>query len=257
VVTRPLAPPPELERATTPEALFPLLRPRRAMVITAHPDDCEFMCGGTVAVLARAGFEVDIVVVTSGNRGTKDPHMTGQRLAATREEEQRAAARILGAREPLFLGFHDGGVLDNDELRELVTRELRRRRPELVITWDGFRPGFNHRDHRNVGRATYDAIFPAADDHLYHPEHKDEGLAPHRPVALLLGGADQPDFHVDIAPVFRRKVRAVLAHASQMGGRSETDLVQMWRARARQQAGDAPAGAPELRESFRRVILRR
>lgn len=257
MVTAPAAPPPALERATTPRALFALLRPRRAMVITAHPDDCEFMCGGTVAVLTAAGFEVDIVVVTSGNKGTKDPAMTGQRLAATREEEQRRAAQILGAREPVFFGFHDGGVQDDDELRELVTRVLRGRRPELVITWDGFRPGFNHRDHRNVGRATYDAIFPAADDHLYHPEHKDDGLAPHRPVALLLGGSDQADFHVDIAPVFRRKVRAVLAHGSQMGGRSEADLVRMWRERARQQAADAPTDAPVLRESFRRVILRR
>jgi len=238
-----------LERARTASELFAALRPKRAMVITAHPDDCEFMCGGTVAVLARSGWEVDIVVATSGNKGTKDPHMTAQRLAGTREEEQRRAAAILGAREPVFLGFHDGGLLDNDELRELVVYQLRRRRPELVITWEGFRPGFSHRDHRNIGRATY------ADDHLYHPEHKDEGLAPHRPLVLLLGGTDQPDLHVDIAGALRRKVRAVLAHASQVGGRSEADLLRMWRERAREAAG--ADGAPRHRESFRRIVLRR
>src|SRR5579863_9255563 len=104
-----------LEATTTPDELFAAIEPKRAMVITAHPDDCEFMCGGTVAVLTGGGWQVDIMVATSGNRGTKDPLMTSQRLAGMREEEQREAARILGAREPIFLGFHDGGVLDDDE----------------------------------------------------------------------------------------------------------------------------------------------
>src|ERR1700746_1496484 len=104
-----------LEAATTPAELFAAVEPKRAMVITAHPDDCEFMCGGTVAVLTASGWQVDIMGATSGNKGTKDPQMASQRLAGMREEEQRAAARILGAREPIFLGFHDGGVTDDDE----------------------------------------------------------------------------------------------------------------------------------------------
>jgi LmbE family N-acetylglucosaminyl deacetylase len=251
-----------LDAASTPEALLASVEPKRAMVITAHPDDCEFMCGGTVAVLATSGWRVDIVVVTSGNKGTKDPTMTSQRLAGMREEEQREAARRLGAHEPIFLGFHDGGVPDDDELRELITYQLRLRRPELVITWDGFRPGFNHRDHRNVGRATYDAIYPAADDHLYHPEHKDEGLEPHRPVVLLLGGGGgqqgglEPDFVVDIEPVLRKKVRGVLAHTSQMRGRTEAEMLGQWRDNAKRFRAEGRDG-PAYREVFRRVIFRR
>ncbi len=245
-----------LDQLTTAAELFDAVAPKRAMVIMAHPDDCEFMCGGTVAVLTRSGWEVDIVVATSGNKGTKDPGMTAQRLAGTREEEQRHAARILGARDPIFFGFHDGSVLDDDELRELVVYQLRRRRPELVITWDGFRPGFNHRDHRNVGRATYDAIYPAADDHLYHPEHKDEGLQPHRPRVLLLGGTNEPDLHVDIEAVLRRKVRAVLAHNSQMRGRSEAEMLRFMRERARAVAPEDVVN-PIYRESFRKVIFPR
>ncbi len=248
-----------LESARTPRELFEAVEPKRAMVITAHPDDCEFMCGGTVAVLTSMGWHVDIVVATSGNKGTKDPKMTSQRLAGIREEEQREAARRLGAAEPVFLGFHDGGVPDNDELRALLVYQMRLRRPELVITWDGFRPGFNHRDHRNVGRSTYDAIYPAADDHLYLTEHKDEGLEPHRPVILLLGGqanVGDPDFHVDIQPVIRKKVRAILAHTSQIRGRTEAEMLKTQReqAEARRQAG---VEAPLYRESFRRVLLRR
>jgi LmbE family N-acetylglucosaminyl deacetylase len=240
--------------------------PKRAMVVMAHPDDNEFLCGGTVATLARQGWEVDIVVATSGNKGTKDPAVTPQSLAGEREEEQRRAAAILGAREPIFFGFPDGALRNDDELRGLVVRQLRVRRPELAITWDGFRPGFNHRDHRRVGRATYDAIYPAADDHLYYPRQKEEGLEPHRPAVLLLAGNDAPDFHVDIEPVLRTKVRAVLAHSSQMGGRSEAELMRFWRERASEQrraaaaaGADVPAddSDPLFRESFRRVILRR
>lgn len=181
-----------LDQIADAPALFDAIEPKRAMVIMAHPDDCEFMCGGTVAVLTAGGWEVDIVVVTSGNKGTKDPAMTAQRLAGTREEEQRAAARILRAREPIFLGYHDGSVLDDDELREAVVYQMRRRRPELVITWDGFRSGFNHRDHRNVGRATYDAIYPAADDHLYHPEHKLEVSNPTVPASSSSAAPTRP-----------------------------------------------------------------
>jgi LmbE family N-acetylglucosaminyl deacetylase len=245
-----------LAEITDAAELFEAVTPKRAMVIMAHPDDCEFMCGGTVAVLTSAGWEVDIVVVTSGNKGTKDPAMTSQRLAGTREEEQRDAARILGANEPTFFGYHDGSVLDDDELRGSVVYTLRRRRPELVITWDGFRPGFNHRDHRNTGRATYDAIYPAADDHLYHPEHKLDGLQPHRPLVLLLGGTNEPDLHVDIEPVLRRKVRAVLAHTSQMRGRSEDEMLRFMRERAQAVAPENSI-APLYRESFRKVVFPR
>ena len=63
----------------------------RAMVVMAHPDDNEFACGGTVAHLAKLGWDVHIVVTTSGNKGTKDIAITAQHLAATREEEQRRA----------------------------------------------------------------------------------------------------------------------------------------------------------------------
>ena len=248
------------------EALTEDVEERRAMVLTAHPDDSEFMCGGTVALLTAAGWAVDMLIATNGNKGTKDPAVTPQHLAGVREEEQRRAAAILGAREPVFLGFPDGALRNDDELRGLVVRQLRVRRPELVVTWDGFRPGFNHRDHRRVGRATYDAIYPAADDHLYYPRHKEEELDPHRPAVLLLAGSDAPDLHVDIEPVLATKVRAVLAHSSQMGGRSPQDLMRLWRERAREQrraaAAAADAGAeedvdPPFRESFRRVILRR
>lgn len=239
--------------------LIDQLTPSSAMVIMAHPDDCEFVTGGTVALLCSRGWELDIVVATSGNKGTKDPEVTPQQLAGVREEEQRSAARILGANEPVFFGFPDGELVDDDELRGLIVRQIRIRRPELIITWDGFRPGTNHRDHRRIGRAAYDAMFPAADDHLYYPLHKEEGLMPHRPAAVLFAGSDNPDYHVDIERVLRKKLRAVFAHSSQMGSRSEKEMLRLWRERALAQFGENPDDArdPVFRESFRKQVLRR
>lgn len=238
--------------------LIDQLGPSRAMVVMAHPDDCEFVVGGTVALLASKGWEVDIVVATSGNKGTKDPEVTAQQLAGMREEEQRRAAEILGANEPVFLGFGDGELIDDDELRGLIVRQIRLRRPELVLTFDGIMPQTNHRDHRRIGIATYDAVYPAADDFLYYPEQReDDGLIPHRPAAVLFAGSQAPDYSVDIEPVLRKKVRGVLAHSSQMGGRSEDDMLEMWRARARANAAEDDGRDPVFREHFRRQILRR
>src|SRR5690606_3361918 len=171
--------------------------------------DAEFTSAGTMALLVQRGWEVDVVVTTSGNKGTKDPEVTSQYLAGVREEEQRRACEALGTNEPVFLGFPDGYFPNDDEARQLIVRQIRLHRPALVITWDGFRPGFNHRDHRHTGIITYDAIYPAADDHLFYPRHKDEDLQPHRPLAMLLAGAGTPDYHVDVAPVLDTKVRAV------------------------------------------------
>ena len=231
--------------------------PKRALVVFAHPDDAEFTSGGTIALLCSRGWDVNMVVTTSGNKGTKDPEVTSQYLAGVREDEQRAAAAICGAHEPIFFGFPDGYVPEDDEVRGLLVRQIRLHRPELVITWDGFRPGFNHRDHRNTGRATYDAIYPAADDHLYYVLDKEEGLEPFRPQAMLLAGTRDPDYFVDISPVIRTKVRAVLAHTSQIHGRTEEQTMKMWedRANAAREAGDETASP--YRESFTKVILRR
>ena len=237
--------------ATDLETLVADLEPRRALVMVAHPDDADFGCAGTMALLCKAGWAVDLLVATNGNKGTKDPRNTAQQLAAVREEEQRQAAAILGVNEPILLGFPDGGVENDGELRGLLVRELRRLRPSLAITWDGFRPGFNHRDHREIGRAAYDAIYPASDDHLFYPEHREEGLEPHRPDMLLLAGAPDPDVVIDIEPVLNLKVAAVTAHVSQVGGRSPEELLRWWRERA------GPASGPRYRESFRSVTWER
>ncbi len=142
----------------------------RALVVTAHPDDAEFLAGGTIAKLCDMRLDVTLCVATSGDKGTRDVSLRPQELAAMREAEQRAAAKVLGLHHVVFWGMPDGFLEENHELRGNVVRLIRTLRPDLVITWDGFRPGFNHTDHRVIGRAVRDALFPAAHDPHYYPE---------------------------------------------------------------------------------------
>lgn len=224
--------------------------PERALVIVAHPDDAEFLCGGAVARLADQGCEVYYLLATSGDKGTKDASLTPQELAAIREQEQRAAAAILGVRQCFFLGYPDGGLEETLELRGQFVRYIRQLRPNVVLSWDGFRNGFNHRDHRIVGRVVRDAIYPAAHDPLYHPELRELGLAPHRIDELWLFGAEEPDYHVDIEPYLDRKIDALLAHASQMRGRTRDDLLKLWKARSKEVKRRTGF---RFAESFRRI----
>jgi len=159
---------------------------------------------------------VGYVLVTSGDKGAHDPEMTSERLAAIREEEQRAAARALGVKECVFLGYPDGFVEDTAELRGRLVREIRRFRPDVAITWDPYRLGHSHRDHRVSGQAALDALYPLSRSHLYYPEHLEEGLAPHRVGEVLLAGTDRPNYHVDVSDFFDKKVKALRCHKSQL-----------------------------------------
>lgn len=225
--------------------------PRTGMVIVAHPDDAEFMCAGTVARWCAQGWTVYYVLATSGDKGTHDPALSPQELAAIREQEQREACRVLGVKEVVFLGYPDGFLRPDAEFRGEIVRLLRRYRPDVVITWDGFRAGFNHSDHRAVGVAVRDAVYPAVRDHLYYPEHGEEGLEAHQVNDLLLAGSDAPDYHVDVGPYWETKLQAVLCHRSQLGGRSPEELRRTWEERLRS------ARDGRLTESFKWVRIRR
>src|SRR5215467_11204543 len=139
----------------------------RVMVITAHPDDSEFGAGGTVARMVQEGREVTYVIATNGNKGSSDRTMTPERLAVIRAEEQRQAARTLGVARVQFLGYPDCELEDTRDLRRDVTREIRRWRPDLVITMNPHRTynlGGSHRDHRTVAGVTLDFVYPLARD---------------------------------------------------------------------------------------------
>jgi len=192
----------------------------RVMVVGAHPDDPEFLAGGTVARLAKEGQEITYVIVTNGNKGSSDRDMTSEQLRPIRAEEQRRAARVLGVERVEFLGCEDGEVEDTRNLRRDITREIRRWRPELIITLNPHRtytnfPGW-HRDHRITGRVVLDCVYPLARDHLSFPELLPE-YEPHKVREVYLIQWEQPRLVIDITDTMELKLEAIRCHASQVG----------------------------------------
>ena len=205
--------------------------PLTLMAIMAHPDDIDFGSAGSIAKWCDEGWTVYYVLATSGDKGTHDPNMTRQELAAMREEEQRAAARVLGVKDVIFLGYPDGWLQATPELRGQIVRLFRTYKPDVVMTFDGFRASFNHNDHRNIGIAVRDAVYPATRDRLYYPEHGEQGLASeHRVNEMLLTGADKPDYFVDVSAYIEKKADAMLAHYSQISSHDRDALIKRLRA---------------------------
>ena len=227
--------------------------PTPVMVVTPHPDDAEGGAGGTIARWTAQGRKVVLVVCTNGDKGTSDRSITPDALAEIREKEQRAAAKVLGIAEVVFLGFQDQGLEDSAEFRERIVRQIRVHRPETVVTMDPNRAYIRHRDHHMTGRVTLDAVFPYARDHLAYPEHLREGLEPHKVSQVYLWGSDEPDAFLDITDTFDVKRDALYCHASQVGERTEEGEA---RARERHASIGKKIGVP-LAEQFKLIELGR
>jgi len=209
--------------------------PRRALVIVAHPDDVEFGCAGTVATWIQGGAEVGYVLVTSGDAGIDKPDMTRATAATIREAEQRAAAAVVGVRDIVFLREPDGLVESTLALRKRLVREIRRFRPEAVITMDPTRmfvrgEYINHPDHRAVATAAVDAIFPAAGQPQVFEELAVEGLTPHKVRKVYVIGFVEGETVVDITDTFDLKIAALKAHTSQMGDWDPEPRLREWAA---------------------------
>jgi LmbE family N-acetylglucosaminyl deacetylase len=215
-------------------------RPERFMVITAHPDDSEFGPAGIAATWIDAGSVGRLVVCTSGDQGGEDPTTDPLELSALRENEQRAAASVIGYDEVVFLHQPDGALANDLALREHLVREIRRFRPDAVLTHDPealFHEGggINHTDHRTAGLAAVDAVYPAARNPMAFPWLARDGLAKHEVRRVYLFWSNHPDVYVDVSATLERKVAALQAHASQL---HEPGRVEEW---VRSSAGEVGA----------------
>lgn len=225
----------------------------RAMVIFAHPDDAEFGSAGTTAKLTGEGKKVAYVVCTDGSKGSSDPEMTSERLTEIRKREQCDAAAILGVDDVSFLDFPDGMLQPTLELRRAITAEIRRFRPDVVITQSPVRDltsgvFVQHPDHLASGEATFAAVYPCARDRLTFPELADSGLEPWAVREVWVAGTTLADFFVDVTSTIERKSAALQAHASQLG----PEVGERMANRA-QQVGE-PHGMPYA-EGFRRIVI--
>jgi LmbE family N-acetylglucosaminyl deacetylase len=214
--------------------------PGVALAVGAHPDDVEFGAGGTLAKWAAAGCTVHHIVCTDGSKGTWDVAADLPRLVARRQEEQRAASRALaGARagEVIFLGRVDGELHADRATVSAVARAIRTLRPDVVLGHDPWKRYRLHPDHRHAGFALCDAVVAARDPHFF----ADHGLDHHRPAALLLWEADEPNHAEDVSDHVGSKLAALEAHESQfestMHARDEAEL-ESFRTRVRERLAD-------------------
>ena len=221
----------------------------------AHPDDAEFGCGGSVARWVKEGKEVTYVILSNGDKGSGDRSMTSERLAKIRQEEQRNAALTLGVQRVEFLGYPDGELEDTREVRRGVTAEIRRWRPDLLVTQNPYRTTnlyASHRDHRIAAGVALDCVYPLARDHLSFPELLAQGLEPHKVREVYLMWWENPEVVVDISDTMDLKLKALACHASQMGDFASVE------ARVREWA--AQRGKPKsfaYAETFNRIVLPR
>ncbi len=222
------------------------------MVISPHPDDSEFGVAGTVARLTQEGKKVVCVICTNGDKGTSDRKMKPEKMAKIREREQRAAAKLLGVSDVVFLGYPDQGLDDTSEFRKALVRVIRQYRPQVVATADPYRKYMWHRDHRITGQVAADAVFPYARDHLSYPDLLEEGLEPHKVREMWFWGTDDPNFRSDITGTLETKIAALGCHQSQVG-----DVSPEMRERLKTFAMMNAKGEKfEFAEAFHRVEMR-
>ncbi len=190
-----------------------------AMVLVAHPDDADFMCGGTVARWVEEGTAVHYVLCTDGSAGSNVPGVTREEMRVTRAREQRDAADALGVASVTILGELDGMLEVTLDTRRKVCREVRRLRPDVLVAPDPSRlwssSGYiNHSDHKAAGTLALTAIMPDAPSRPMFPELLDEGHEPFEVPNLWLS-SDEGDELIDITGTIDRKLQALARHVSQ------------------------------------------
>jgi LmbE family N-acetylglucosaminyl deacetylase len=222
-----------------------------ALAIFAHPDDNEWNAGGTIASWVRQGVEVNLVLTTNGSSGTQDKEMTRERLAEIRKQEQQEAADLVGVKQIVWLGFEDGYLYPDLELRKAVAREIRRFRPDVILTHTTERlmADFyaNHPDHIATGEVVLRSINPDASSGLMFPElWHEEGFEPFLPKAVFIGTFGEGPVFNDISDTVDVKIRALHAHRSQVADPEEiTAFVRERFAQVGEKAG------AKFAESFR------
>lgn len=171
---------------------------QRMLLSFAHPDDESFGMGGAIAYYARRGADVYLICSTNGDVGTVAPErMNGyQTIGELRLAELECAASTLGITEVIPFGYRDSGMMgapendhpdalwqaDRDTVTARIVREMRRIRPQVVVTFDPY-GGYGHPDHIYMHKVTSRA-FHAAGDPAQYPEQIAEGLQPWQPQKL-------------------------------------------------------------------------
>lgn len=186
---------------------------RGVLVVCAHPDDCEFWCGGTIATWTQHGAQVTLIVLTDGSRGSHDPKIGRADLARTRQQEQHAGAKVLGIGQVVFIGEMDGELAESERLLRRIASLIRELRPGAVVLHDPWRPYEAHPDHLAAGTIVWKALFRAGEPRFYSDGPR---TSPWRAEQLFCFGAHEPNYQQRVSEeAFGRKIAAILCHVSQ------------------------------------------
>lgn len=192
----------------------------KVLCLQPHPDDADFGAGGTIAKLTKRHCEVVYVSVMDDRVGTFEEDLWPEKLAIMRVKEQEEAARILGVRKLIWLGYRDSELYPSLELREKMIRIIREIRPDIVMTNDPWLPYEAHPDHRYASLVAAEASLFSQFPHV-NPEHIREGLKPFKLPHICFFVTNRPNTYIDMSDTIDLKIRAILAHETQVGGRAE------------------------------------
>lgn len=195
-------------------------QPSSVLVVTAHPDDIDFGGGGTIAKLVKSGTKVSYCICTDGHQGGEDSSITRDQMRRIRRSEQTAAGKVLGVTDIQFLGFDDGNLFPTIELRKAIVAQIRRVKPDVVITqspernWE--RIFASHPDHMAAGESAMQAIYPDARNQFAFPDLLAAGLEPWTVSEAWVMAHPNPNNFVDITDYVEQKISALQAHESQL-----------------------------------------
>ena len=228
----------------------------RVLVVTAHPDDCDFGAAGTIAKWTASGIKVSYCICTNGDQGGEDPTVPRDEMPKIRQKEQRDAGKAVGVEDITFLNYRDGWLEPTIQLRKDIVRQIRISKPQRMLiqspdrNWD--RLFASHPDHMAAGEAAIQAVYPdSRNPFAFEDLLKDEGLEPWRVYEVWVMSTQNPDHVIDITDVFDKKMKALHAHVSQTAHNPDLEkMVREWGERNAQANG---LGEGRIAEVFKIV----
>ncbi len=206
---------------------------KRVLVVMAHPDDCDFGAGGTIAQWTARGIEVSYCIITNGDQGGEESGIPLEEMAKVRQKEQRDAGAALGVSEITYLNYRDGWLMPSIELRKEIVKAIRIAKPDRMVVqspernWE--RIYASHPDHLAAGETAIQAVYPDARNPFAFTDLKEAGLEPWRVREVWITGSPTPNHFVDITDTFSKKMDALHAHVSQTAHNLELEnMVRSW-----------------------------
>ena len=217
----------------------------------AHPDDCDFGAGGTIAQWSAKGIQVSYCIITNGDQGGEESGIPLEVMAQVRQKEQRDAGAELGVSDITYLNYRDGWLMPSIELRKEIVKAIRIAKPDRMVVqspernWE--RIFASHPDHLAAGETAIQAVYPDARNPYAFTDLKEAGFEPWRVREVWMTGSPTPNHFVDITDTFNKKMAALHAHVSQTAHNKELEkMVRGWGERNAQAQGLAAGRVVEV-----------